>query len=82
MSAPPERSDAQRDPDGPVPAPRPAPAYARPLTVLPPSFVPMTAEQEQQAVHALADLLADWWDRRQHQPPPSNRPGAGEDRAA
>jgi len=52
------------------------------LVVLPPRFVPMTAEQEQQAVRALADLLADWWNRRQRQPTLGDPLDLGDDRAA
>ena len=38
-------------------------SHRRPLRVLPPQFVPMSPEQERQAVAALADLLLDYWNR-------------------
>jgi hypothetical protein len=42
-----------------------ASGHATPLRLLPPSTVPLDPEQERQAVRALADLLADWWRRRE-----------------
>ncbi len=37
--------------------------HRMPLRLLPPQFVPMSPEQERQAVAALADLLLDYWTR-------------------
>jgi hypothetical protein len=36
-----------------------------PIVLLPPLTVSLDPEEERQAVRALADLLADWWQRRE-----------------
>ena len=37
-----------------------------PIRVLPPDVVPMTKEDEQQAVTAIAAIIAAWWHDHQH----------------
>jgi hypothetical protein len=41
-------------------------SYSAPLVVLPPLTVPLSAEQADQAVAALTELLASWLDNRPH----------------
>jgi len=39
-----------------------------PIQVLPPEVVPMTSEDHQQAVTAMATMIAMWWHDHQHDP--------------
>jgi hypothetical protein len=41
---------------------------AAPIRVLPPSVVSMTSEDHQQAVTAIATMIAAWWHDHQHDP--------------
>jgi hypothetical protein len=49
------------------------PTYTRkkrtgPIRVLPPAVVPMTEDDREQAVNALATMIASWWHDHQHDP--------------
>ena len=39
-----------------------------PIRVLPPDVVPMMKEDQQQAVTAIAAMIAAWWHDHQHDP--------------
>jgi hypothetical protein len=38
---------------------------AKNITVLPPQFVPLSEENRQQAVTAIAGMIEEWWDQQQ-----------------
>jgi len=57
--------------------PQPTDSHQRPagrrkrsgsIRVLPPDVVPMSKEDEQQAVAAIAAMIATWWHDHQHDP--------------
>ncbi len=53
-----------RQPTKDVKSDRPAHSpHRRPVTLLPPDFVPLDAEHERQALDVLADMLADYLDQ-------------------
>jgi hypothetical protein len=44
-----------------------------PITVRPPRTAPLRDEDREQAVTALAALIAEWWERQHPTPPPAQR---------
>ena len=38
---------------------------AKKITILPPQFVPLSEENRQQAVTAIARMIEQWWDQQQ-----------------
>ena len=42
----------------------------RVIRVLPPAVVPMTSEDREQAITAMATMIASWWHDHQHDPNP------------
>jgi hypothetical protein len=47
------------------------------IRVLPPDVVPMSKEDERQAIHAISAMIAQWWQKhgRDDDPPESAMPG-------
>ena len=51
--------------------------YASKIRVLMPDVVPMTKEDQQQAVHAMAVMIEQWWNRHGDDDEPSKRAAEG-----
>jgi hypothetical protein len=57
------------DPEHAEPAPiRTRKKRTSPIRVLPPAVVPMSSDDREQAVTALAMMIASWWHDHQHDP--------------
>lgn len=60
-------ADNRQDDEG-TPATAQRRKRSGPIRVLPPDVVPLTKEDEQQAIAAISAMIAAWWHDHQHDP--------------